>query len=404
MLIRVCMLTSVHSPLDQRIFAKEARTLSSAGYEVTVVGPGNGTIAGRREGITILTLPIPRGLIGRAVNLMRLFVIGWRSGSDIYHFHDPELLPVGVLLCLLGKRVVYDVHEHFPQVAYVRSWIPSALRPAVSVTVDIVERFLACCFSAVVGVVDEQEQRFSNCLFAAIKNYPRVECFAGDSRPEQKRVYGNGAAELIHVGSLSAERGGLFLLDIMRELRPFYPNVRLKSLGPFHSETIRREFQTRLEKFELGDSVTVETERVAYEKLGQVIRGGIVGLIPGQVSAQNLTPFIPTKLFEYMACGLPVVASALPSIRQFYLSADWGMLVEPGDPKAHALAIAHLLEHPEEARKKGTVGREAVEKTFNWDGEAEKLLELYARIDGAPEHSISEPTAILVHETEEVRV
>jgi glycosyltransferase involved in cell wall biosynthesis len=105
-----------------------------------------------------------------------------------------------------------------------------------------------------------------------------------------------------------------------------------------------------------------------------------VGLIPGQVSLKNLRPFVPSKLFEYLACGIPVVASALPSIRSFHAEADWGILVEPADARAHARAIGFLLDHPAEARAKGERGLTMVEDRFNWAGEAQKLLALYDRV------------------------
>ena len=373
--LRVCKLTNVHSPLDPRIYYKEASSLAAAGYEVTIVGPGPFELAGERGGVRIETIPPARSLARRLLNILRLFRVGWKAKADVYHFHDAELLLLGVVLWLLGKKVIYDVHEHFPQVAQVRPWVPAGLRRPFSLAVDAGEQMLARCLSAVVGVVEEQGRRFERRPFAAVKNYPRMELFAG-----------NGAAapaagsELIHVGSLSAERGGLFLLEIMQALRKTHPAARLLSLGKFHSVRIEEMFLRKLEEYGLQEQVVCRTEPVAYEQLGELIRESRVGLIPGQVSLQNLRPFVPTKLFEYLACGLPVVASALPSIRAFHAEADWGILVEPADAGAHARAIGFLLDCPVEARAKGARGRTMVENSFNWDGEAQKLLALYDRV------------------------
>lgn len=373
--LRVCKLTNVHSPLDPRIYYKQAMSLAEAGYEVTIIGPGAPELAGERGGVRIETIPRARSLSQRLLNIVRLLKRSLRANADIYHFHDAELLLLGVVLWLRGKKVIYDVHEHFPQVAHVRPWVPDGLRRPLSILVDAGEQWLSRCLSAVVGVVEEQGSRFERRPFAAVKNYPRMELFAGNGRSAS----GMGC-ELVHVGSLSTERGGIFLLEIMRVLGQTHPAVRLLSQGKFHSANIEKLFLQKLEEYGLEERVVCRSDPVPYEQLGELIRESRVGLIPGQVSLKNLRPFVPTKLFEYLACGIPVVASALPSIRAFHAEADWGILVEPADARAHARAIGFLLDHPAVAREKGERGQIMVEDRFNWAGEAQKLLALYDRV------------------------
>ena len=183
---RVCKLTNIHSPLDQRIFYKEALSLVAAGYKVKIVGPGPVELTGERAGVQIQTIPLPQRPWGRISNLFRLWKASQREDADFYHFHDPELLLLGVALRLQGKKVIYDVHEHFPQVVFVRTWVPDILRRPLSFLVDAWERFLACWLSGVVGVVDEQGERFEKCQFAAVKNYPRLEWFQSNGRHDQE--------------------------------------------------------------------------------------------------------------------------------------------------------------------------------------------------------------------------
>ena len=387
--LRVCHLTNVHSPRDQRIYYKETLSLAAAGHEVFVIGPGPEALEGEHDGVRIVTVPKPVGFAGRLRNPIRLLRRGLALRADIYHFHDPELLPLGLLLRLAGKKVIYDCHEHYPQVAYIRRWVPALLKPVVSLCVDLLERLVARRLSGVLGVVDDQSTRFAHRPFAAVKNYPRLEWFAPN---------GNGHAgecELLHVGSLSRDRGSDFLLDVMRALGDRHPDVRLRTLGPFHSAVDEARFRGRLEAYGLVDRVVCQVDPVPYETLGELIQRHRIGLIPGQVSVKNMTPFIPTKLFEYLACGLPVVASDLPSIRAFYEAGDWGAIADPGNPAAHAEAIAELLEHPDEAAAKGRRGRALVEAQYNWSAEAEKLIAFYDCISdgigkGHQERSASE--------------
>ena len=367
-------LTNVHNPFDARIFYKQAQTLARAGYAVTVVGPGAEARCGEWAGVRVQTLPVARRGGQRFLNLWRLLRVGLRADADYFHFHDPELLPVGAVLRLCGRRVIYDVHEHFPLVVMVRPWVPSWLRRPFSRLVDWGERLLARYFvTAVVGVVEEQGDRFASRPFAVVKNFPRLEWFSPGCREL-------GPCALVHIGSLSEDRGGLFLLEIMRELADTHPQVRLLSIGEFHSQELRARFEARLRAWGLEEQIHYSEKRVPYDELGAAIAACQIGLVPGQVSPKNLASFVPTKLFEYFACGLPVVASDLPSIRRFRAVADWGLLADPHDPAAHARAIGCLLDDPGAARAKGAQARRAAEEHFNWGAEAEKLLALYERI------------------------
>lgn len=386
----VCHLTNVHHLLDQRIFYKEAQTLVAAGYDVTILGPGPAALAGVHAGVRIVAIPPPRSRLGRLKNLLRLLRRAHGIGAGLIHFHDPELLPVGLALRLLGHRVVYDCHENFSQTAYVRRWVPARLRRPLAFFIDLLERGTARVLTGVLGVVDEQAARFDHCPFVAVKNFPRLEWFSPDPfNPDSCHrepcdgaidVEGTSTCELLHIGSLSQDRGSQFLLEVMSELSSTHPQIRLRSIGPFHTEADRIAFNLRARELGVEDRIDCWTRKIPYDQLGAFIVRHRVGLIPGQISAKNLTPFVPTKLFEYLACGLPVVASSLPSIKDFYAAGDWGWLADPSRPCEHAAAIRRLLDDETEARAKGQRGRRLVEDRYNWSNEAEHLLAFYERV------------------------
>jgi glycosyltransferase involved in cell wall biosynthesis len=115
---------------------------------------------------------------------------------------------------------------------------------------------------------------------------------------------------------------------------------------------------------------------VTYEKGLEMLAHSAIGIIPFRLTPA-LELAIPTKLFEYMACALPVVATDLPSITPFIEETKCGLVVPPQDPPAMAQAITYLLDHPDEARRMGENGRRAVIEKYNWDYESKKLLQLY---------------------------
>jgi hypothetical protein len=88
----------------------------------------------------------------------------------------------------------------------------------------------------------------------------------------------------------------------------------------------------------------------------------------------------PTKLFEYMAARVPVVASDFPLYRAIVEGAGCGIVVDPTSPHAIAEAVRYLLDHPEDAQAMADRGRAAMLERYNWHASKEALLELYARV------------------------
>ena len=386
MATKVCHLTNVHSLYDQRVFYKEARSLAMAGYDVTLVGPGFDEEGGCREGVRVVPVPVPRSLLGRMMGLWRVMRAALSTGARLYHLHDPELLPVGVMLRVLRKRVIYDCHEHFSQTAHVRRWVPGILSGPLAFLLDRGEPLLAGWLDGVIGVVEEQHDRFRRVPFETVRNYPRLELF-----PYREIQATNSDRWLLHVGTLSRARGSLFLLEMMQHLRRTHPQARLRLIGRYHGAEERTDFLRELERSGLQDVVDCRPDGVPHDRLAQMIRTHETGLLPTQPPPPSMMPWLPTKLFEYLACGLPVVASALPAIRQAQGAHEWGSLVEPGEAEAYAAAIGHLLDHPEMAIEKGKRGRQLVEMQFNWQVEADRLTAFYERIlqSSAKDQSLS---------------
>ena len=104
MSVKICILTTVHPPFDIRIFHKEAKSLVKFGYDVTLIAQNNRNEVVDR--IKIIALPKPKNRSMRILGLTwRVFYLALRQHADIYHFHDTELMPIGILLKLKGKKL-----------------------------------------------------------------------------------------------------------------------------------------------------------------------------------------------------------------------------------------------------------------------------------------------------------
>jgi hypothetical protein len=104
---KICILTSVHQAFDVRIFHKQAKTLAQTGYDVTLIAQHNKNEI--VDGVKIVALSAsPNRLYRMIVTSLCILRLALKQKGNIYHFHDPELIPVGILLKLLGKKVIYE--------------------------------------------------------------------------------------------------------------------------------------------------------------------------------------------------------------------------------------------------------------------------------------------------------
>lgn len=180
---RVAILTSVHPVLDVRIFHKQAISLAAAGHDITLVGPLD-PLAQKplsEAGITYQPLLPPGGCAGRGRQWMRLVRFLRRSDFQVWHFHDPELLPLTIFLkWVLRKKVwlIYDMHEDVPKDILGKPWIPTWLRRPISVAVDKVEGWGIKRCDLVVAATDSIAERALKFTKRAVPvhNYPIAVC------------------------------------------------------------------------------------------------------------------------------------------------------------------------------------------------------------------------------------
>jgi glycosyltransferase involved in cell wall biosynthesis len=374
---KVCILTSVHPPFDVRIFHKQARTLRDAGHEVILIAPHDRTET--VDGIQVVGMSKPCHPLLRAVMTFRLLRLALAQSADIYHFHDFELLIVGALLRLFtGKPVVYDVHEDFPSSVYLRDWIPRVLKRPVYWLVSLLETTAGRFMSAFVTADAAVAQRFSRLgkPVVILHNVPPLSSFAGVNMVADRPL-----ERLVYVGTVSKERGLWVMWEAMQSVLDVNPNATVTIIASAgSSNTALSELQSEAAAIGRASCLRIDGP-LSYQAIPEELARHGIGWVPLQ-DVEKHHKNIPTKMFEYMAVGLPIVASDLPPIRRFIEDAGCGILVEPGNPSQHARAIVYLLSHPAEARRLGKNGRIAFLDRYNWDKESVKLIALYEHLLG----------------------
>jgi glycosyltransferase involved in cell wall biosynthesis len=371
---RICILTSVHSALDARIFHKQAKSLVKAGYDVTLIAKHakNEVI----EGVKIVALPTPKNRFWRFLGTWRAFRLALKQKADIYHFHDPELLPWGWLLKkLTHKPVIYDVHEYFVDTILFKTWIPYLLRKPIAWIFNIIEKALASRLSAIVTATEPMKQRFSSCrgLCVSVYNFPGLETVTKDRQSHGLRDQ-NDEYSVIYTGAIAKAKGFETILEAMDLVSKQNPEAICLILAEAKNlEWLDEKHKSLMNRLTKEGNLKI-IGRVPHDAVFGYLNISSIGWKPGFPYQRE---GISTKSLEYMAYGKPVVCSDVPPFAIIIREAKCGILVDPYDAKAHASAILYLLEHPDEARKMGKNGKKAVLERYNWEAESKKLLELY---------------------------
>lgn len=362
----ICILTSVHPPFDTRIFHKQAKSLIKAGYDVTLIAQHDKDEL--VDGIRIVALPNPRNRLWRMLGTWRVFKLGLKQKAEIYHFHDPELISVGLLLRLLTKaKVIYDVHEDYGKAILSKYYLPKYTRKVVAQLSNLIEKFAATFFDAIIVVTDDMLKKFSHHKRAVtVGNFPILYKFTKrESNPDTDNAF-----NIIYAGGLAEERGISEIVQAM-ECLTTSRNVKLILYGKFCPESYQQKVR-RLRGFEGVEYLEwIEPEEVWLKMIQATAGIACYHPVPNAISSQ------PNKLFEYMAAGLPVIASNFPLWKEIVEGNNCGLTVNPLNPREIAKAVEYLLEHPEETRKMGENGRKAVVEKYNWETESRKLIAVY---------------------------
>jgi glycosyltransferase involved in cell wall biosynthesis len=373
MSVRVCVMTSVHPPFDVRIFHKECKSLAREGYEVTLIAPG--THSGTVNGVRLEAIPKARNRFDRMVRgSLEVYKKARREDADIYHFHDPELIPIALLLRLSGKHVIYDAHEDLPRTFTYKSYIPRFLRSLVARFAGIIEESSSRVFSAVVVANPVTADRFRAIHRHAVvvHNYPKIEELREAHVPDGRNKSGDGA--FLYVGMrITRPRGAEEMIRAVGMLPPEL-KARLKLVGAWDPPDLPRRLSS-LPGWERTEYLGT-LGRPAVARVLREARAGLCLLHP----EPNYLTAEPVKIFEYMCSGIPVITGDFPSCRDIIETVGCGLLVDPLDPEEIAWAMEYLHSNPEEANAMGQRGLEAVQSEYNWRREENVLLDLYRNL------------------------
>ena len=372
--MKICMLTTGHSALDDRIFHKEALSLKKIYDKVTIIAPDDNELY-YEKGIKIIGIKKSHSLFERLKLTKIVIKKAIEEKADVYHFHDFELiyLVMRIKKYLPNSKIIYDVHEHYPDMIAMSKKIPSLLKIFAVFFVDKSEIFMTKKFDFLITADDAVKVRLEkyNKNIQVIYNFseynPKISS-------DIKKEY-----DIIYQGGITLERGVFEAVKAIQIVKKKFNNVKMIFVGPFDDILSKNQVFEYIKTNDLENNI-IFTGKVLHSEVENYIRKsriGLVALLPYPKYYKN----IPIKQFEYMSCGIPVIGSDLPPIKKFIESYNSGIIVDPLDPNNIANAEIKLLEDSELCSKLGENGVRAVKEMYNWSNMESKLLKIYNGFD-----------------------
>ena len=361
---KVCHITTVHPRFDIRIFHKECKSLAKHYNVYLIVADGLGNEI--KDNINIVD--IGKRQISRLkrikIDSKRALQKAVELNCESYHFHDPELMTIALMLKKRKKKVFYDVHEDLPRQSAYKNYIPKLLKPILAFLIEKYEQYVSKRIDGVFTSTDFIKQRFLkyNKNTEQISNYPLLS--------EKKEIkWSDRKNEICYVGGITINRGIIELLDSLS-----FHSYKLNLAGKFVSTELEEICKNHKNWNKVNYYGFVGREKII--EILNISKIGIVTLHP----IINYLDSLPIKMFEYMQAGLPFIASDFPFWQQIVNENNCGVYCNPLNPKDIAEKVNKIIENEELAELMGKNGKEAIKEKYNWTNEEEKLFNIYKNI------------------------
>lgn len=368
---RVVHVTTVHHPQDPRIFRRELCTLSACGYDAYLIAQSD--TSKEREGVSVRALSEGSGKVHRLLIQSTAYREAVALDADCYHIHDPELIPLAyVLKRRTGGQVIYDMHEDYWWHGPIQGRLIRALEWWGFQWVDHV-----VVANASHGSIVES----AGVPTTRIANYYKP--LGAEQEPSEGRaprsLPSSGPIRAIYAGVMGdgGGRGLSRLLDLASRMRDGNLEACLRLVGVCYVDASRDRAERRIRREGLDDVL----ERVGWDAyvpwqhLVKHYADAHIGVVLG-TDHPNQIEKIPTKFYEYLHYGLPILCSDFPVWRRFVESHECGAVVPPEAPSQALNVIRHWRENPGEYRRRSAAAFQAAQE-YRWESMEQCLIQLY---------------------------
>lgn len=359
---RILLLSTVHPANDPRIVGKIASTLSEK-YEVVCMLANFKNQSNSPQSAQIILLPFFQKLIWRLLFvhptvLFRFLIIR----PQVVQIFVAELLPLAFAFRWLGAEVIYEVQENlykkFPTKTYNRHSL----------------------FQQLFGYFDKKARQYFHFIFTEDSYLSEYQNIAKPSTVVHNFAHARWLTRPIPVldkqnpaffyaGVISNERAFDTMFEAIQMLKKEYPTIKLHLFG--RSNLLNMSQFNDYESLKSNIVFYGYTDQAtAFEKATNSVAGLALLKPVGDYSESY-----PSKIFDYMALGLPVITSDFELYRAVVEDNQCGFCQSPYDAQKLSETMRLLIENPEKVKQMGENGRAAIKEKYSW--ETSKLLALY---------------------------
>lgn len=361
-------ISTVHVRTDTRIFFKELTSLSKKYKTKFIVADGLGNEV--KKSIEIIDLGKPKNKVFRILFFwIKAFIKIKSKNFKIIHFHDPELIPLGIVLKIMGLKVIYDIHELVYYDIVSKNWIkPKLIRKIIGQVYLIFESFAVNIFDGII-LAEEGYKEFYKKKYKKIENkllfinnYPKISLLNHDMKFQKKEDY------IIYLGAISEDRG---IKELIQSLKYLNDKIKLLLIGKWSN----KKFLEDCQKIESWKRV-IKLGYISPQEIGSHIEKCQIGMCTLH-PLENFAYTKPVKSFEYLAKGLPMIMTNFPYWQTFYKNA--AVFVNPKNPIEISNAIVKLLNDRKLYSSMSKNGK-LLSKKYSWEIEEKKLFKFYSQL------------------------
>ena len=373
--LKICEISSMHPWADDRVFERACTGFAREGHDVTYIVTHKGSP--KINGVKFKGIKPRTGISRRLISSFEATIMALKTDADVYHFHDPDLLPFILILKLFGKKVIYDIHENY--IVRFQQWgMPWLTIKVLTFLFRALENNVIRFLDGIIvttQTMGDMFQRYARQTLV-VRNVVDVDRLKGVNLDEPKYPY----PDLLISGTNSPARNCREAVMALKFLKDKAPEAKLRFVGNYDPEGYAEDLKTLAKEIGVEENLILEGmvpwgknfERVARSRIGCVF----------YEHNDNNQVTTPNRLYEYMFCGIPILAEDFPELRKVVEEIDCGVLVNSSSPESIAEGAMKLLNDPERAKQMGQNGRKAVLEKYNFQHEMDAMIDMFSKLSG----------------------
>ncbi len=374
--IKVCHFSSVHSIHDTRVFSRECVSLAKY-FDVTLIAIGNFT--GQKQGVRIIGIPKAKTKLERFFGTtFKVFVSAIKTEADIFHIHDAEMLPFALVLGLLGKSVIYDIHENTKQDILLKPWLKQDLKAKAARMYDALLKFSSRFVHYIPVVAND---RFLLIFHVRPKQFTVVQNFADVEEMRKYRVEDRLMLSGNHIFYVGMIKDMYYDFNVLIEavylLKQKGFMVFVHAVGYFGAN-VRPDFEDNRYWREVKDQIHIYG-KLSMDSAYRISMQCKMGICLKNQPEEMLVSH-ERKFFEYMAVALPSVFYQSKIYRDVNDTYKIGEAIDLNSALEMANAIQKILSNEDEYRLMQANCIKASEEKYNWKSQEVLLVNLYERL------------------------